>query len=194
LAVSVFSDTVLAEADVFNPKRAAAEREATALEQKHQAAKQMLAEARADVVQADHKASMVLAALGIGFAAVLGGQLAGRFDSSSLTDVGQGVWWVGVGIAVLAVGAAALAVWPRFSTKDHPQFGITYWGHAARHKCLPDLVDAFAKSDTTSPQRTLHQFWRVSRLLRWKYWLVRLALVLASAAGLLLGAATIVIR
>ncbi len=179
---------------MFNPKRAAAEREAALLEQKHQAAKQMLAEARADVVQADHKASMVLAALGIGFAAVLGGQLAGTFDSSSLTDFGQWVWWVGVVLAILAVAASALAVWPRFTTKDHPQFGVMYWGHAARYKCLPDLVEAFKNSDTTSPQRTLHQFWRLSRLLLLKYSLVRISLILAGASGLALGAATIVIR
>lgn len=179
---------------MFNPRREALRREATLLEQKHQAAKQMLAEARADVVQADHKASMVLAALGIGFAAVLGGQLAGKFDSSSLSDLGQWVWWVGVVLAILAVAASALAVWPRFTTKDHPQFGVMYWGHAARHKCLPDLVEAFASSDTTSPQRTLHQFWRLSRLLLLKYWLVRMSLVLAGAAGLGLGAATIIIR
>lgn len=178
---------------MFNVRRAALEREAALLEQKHQAARQMLAEARADVVQADHKASIVLAALGIGFAAVLGGQLAGSFDSSSLSDSGQLTWWIGVTLAVLAVAASALAVWPRFSSKDHPEFGVMYWGHAARHKRLPDLIDAFTNSDTTSPQRTLHQLWRVSRLLRWKYSLVRLALILAGTAGLALGAATIVI-
>lgn len=97
-------------------------------------------------------------------------------------------------LAILAVAASALAVWPRFNTRDHPQFGVTYWGHAARHKCLPDLVEAFTKSDSTSPQRTLHQFWRLSRLLLLKYWLVRLSLILAGASGLALGAATIVIR
>jgi hypothetical protein len=37
----------------------------------------MLAEARADVVHADQKASVVLGVLGVGYAAVLGGQLAG---------------------------------------------------------------------------------------------------------------------
>src|SRR5664279_417920 len=72
-------------------------------------AQRMLEEARADVIHADQKASVLLAALGIGFGAVLGGQLADGWDSSSLSRGGQSVWWAGVVVAVLS---SPYLLWP----------------------------------------------------------------------------------
>lgn len=48
----------------------------------HEMGQRMFEEARADVTHADQKASVLLAALGIGFGAVLGGQLSAGWDSS----------------------------------------------------------------------------------------------------------------
>lgn len=157
-------------------------------------AEAMLSEARADVVHADQKASVLLVALGVGFSAVLGGQLAGDFDSSAFTICGQWVWWIGVALAVTAVSAAALAVWPRYRLDDRPQFGITYWGHVASFKSLESLETALKDQDRDDARRVAHQLWRLSKLVLLKYRLVRAGLILGSAAGLALAIAAIVIR
>lgn len=159
-----------------------------------EAVRQMLAEARDDVKHADQKASVILAALGIGFGAVLGSQLAGSFDSGILSCAGQIVWWAGVLVAVASVAVAAFAVWPRYNLEDSPQHGITYWGHIAAFKELSDFEKALEHADTTSEHRTNHQLWRLSRLVLLKYRLVRTALTLGAVSALALGAAAIVIR
>lgn len=160
----------------------------------HEAARQMLAEARDDVQHADQKASLILAALGIGFGAVLGGQLAGDFDSGKFSTFGQVVWWIGVVLAIGAVALAVLAVWPRYTLDDSPQYGITYWGHVAAFKTLDDFEEALDDADVSSRRRTDHQLWRLSRLVLMKYRLVRAALVFGGLSAMGLGVAAIVIR
>lgn len=159
-----------------------------------EAAREMLAEAREDVKHADQKASVILAALGIGFGAVLGGQLAGNFDSGSFSCAGQVVWWAGVLLAVGSVALAVLAVWPRYKLDDSPQFGMTYWGHVAAFRDLREFEGALGDADTTSVRRTNHQLWRLSRLVLLKYRFVRAALILGAVSALALGTAAIVIR
>lgn len=152
----------------------------------------MLAEARADVVFADQKASMILAALGIGFGAVLAGLIAGDWRPSQLAGAGEALWWVGAVAAIASLGCAAAAVWPRYSTKEAPQ-EISYWGHVAAFASVETFAAALDKTPVDRIHRTRHQLWRLSRIVRRKYRLVRASLsltgiavvffLLASAAG-----------
>jgi hypothetical protein len=157
-------------------------------------AQRMLDEARADVVHADQKSSVLLAALGIGFGAVLGGQLSGGWDSSCLSAGSEILWWVGVAGAVLSVVASAFAVWPRYKIDDQPKYGVTYWGHAGAFDSPKALQKALERQDVTDMARTSHQLWSLSRVVLKKYRFVRLALVLAGASGLMLGLAAVVLR
>lgn len=152
----------------------------------------LLAEARDDVQHADQKASLLLAALGIGFGAVIGGQLSSSWDSSSLSTLGQFAFWVGVAAAVGSVAACAWAIWPRYVLTDEAEFGVTYWGHVAAYDNLDHLHEALAV--TFSPQRrTEHQLWRISRLVLAKYRCVRVALIAAAFAGVILFFALVVL-
>lgn len=155
---------------------------------------QMLSETRDDVQHADQKASVLLATLGIGFAAVIGGQLAGNFDSSSFSPCGQIFWWAGVVAAISSVALSALALWPRYRLDDRPKYGITYWGHIAAFKTLEDFDSAFSEQGEPTNRRGQHQLWRLSKLVLTKYRLLRLAIVCGGAAGLLLALGSIVIR
>lgn len=159
-----------------------------------QVAEQMLAEARDDVKHADQKASVLLAALGIGFGAVVAGQIEAGWDSATLTPHGQVLFWIGVVAAIVSVGSCALAVWPRYSVDDSPLYGITYWGHVAAFKRLSELEDALDEQDGPDERRTRHQLWRVSKLVLVKYRYVRCALAAGAASGLLLCFATVVVR
>jgi hypothetical protein len=158
------------------------------------AMEQMLAEARDDIKHADQKASVLLAALGIGFAAVVGGQLSAGWDSASLSHFAQLIFWLGVVFAVASVAASGLAVWPRYTLDDSPQHGITYWGHIAAFERLAELEKVLDAQAETSKRRTTHQLWRASQLVLKKYRYVRMALVFGAIAGALLGLATVVIR
>lgn len=142
----------------------------------------MLAETRAEVAVADHKASMVFAASGIGLSAVLGGVLAGSWQPSSLTGVWELVWWVGAVLAVTAVASSALAVWPRYRTSD-PAVGFYYWGDVARCGSCDAFVDAFREESASQTDRTLRQLWTLSRIVDRKYFYVRAAFVLLAASA-----------
>jgi len=160
----------------------------------YEMAQRMLEEAREDVKHADQKASVLLAALGIGFGAVVGGQLTAGWDSSSLSACGQVVWWSGVVVAILAVAVSALAVWPRYKLDDRPKYGVTYWGHAAAFEDPHQLQAALDEQEVTSMARVSHQLWSLSRVVLKKYRFVRAALVLAGSSGLLLAIAAIIVR
>ena len=155
---------------------------------------QMLSEAREDVTRADQKASVLLAALGIGFAAVLGGQLAGHFDSSKLSPYGQIFWWAGVIAAVASVVLAAISLWPRYKLNDRPEHGITYWGHIAAFKTLQEFEASLEDQGPATNARGRHQLWRLSRLVLLKYRLLRASIICTGGAGFLLGLASTIIR
>jgi hypothetical protein len=150
----------------------------------------MLAEARAEVAQADHKATLVLSVLGIGFGAILGGVLAGSWKPSLYHAPGEGLWWVGAIAALASVVCSAIAVWPRYSTNDTGD-GIFYWGHVATFSTFDKFSTALAQQPASNVDRTRHQLYRLSRIVRRKYRLVRAAMTLAGGAGLLFALAAL---
>lgn len=155
---------------------------------------QMLVEARAEVSQADQKASILLAALGIGFGVILAAQLERKWDAVTyLSPTGASLWWIGAVSAGLSVAAAALAIWPRFTGKDVRK-GVTYWGHVATFRNVQALSVALDGQAIQTRARTRHQLLRLAKLVRLKYSLVRVALALAALAGALLAVAAIVVR
>lgn len=69
----------------------------------------------------------------------------------------------------------AIAVWPRFTTRDEDEL-VTYWGHVARYSKL-DEFEAALEASPVDRARTRHQLWRLARIVRAKYCCVRWALV-----------------
>jgi hypothetical protein len=149
---------------------------ASAVEQK------MLDETRAEVGIADHKSSMVLAALGIGFGALLGALLANDWRPSTLEGASEVAWWVAAAFSLGAVVCAGAAVWPRYTKADVSK-GIYYWGHVATYNTLSEFETAMGQHPPAQGDRTRHQLWRLSKIVDRKYTLVRAALVLAALAA-----------
>lgn len=141
----------------------------------------ILAEARNEVGAADHKASMVLAVLGIGFGALLAGLLARDWSPAELEPFGRVVWTVGALLAGGSVAAAACAVWPRF-TVPPPSAHVYYWGHVAAFASRDDLDETLDAHPPTLPARTRHQLYELSRIVARKYHWVRVAMRLAGAS------------
>jgi hypothetical protein len=146
--------------------------------------RRMLDEARTEVGIADHKASMVLAAIGVAFGAVLGGLLANDWRPSKLEGFGKPLWWVAAVMVLSAVSAAGLAVWPRYS-KASTSAGVHYWGHVVTFASEGELFDALDRQPPDDLARTRHQLWHMSRVVDRKYRCVRWALGLSAIASLL---------
>ncbi|WP_413230926.1 Pycsar system effector family protein [Occultella kanbiaonis] len=143
----------------------------------------MLAEARAEVGTADAKASILLAALGVGFGALIAGLLAGDWEPADLEGLAEALWWIGAGFATASIVCAALAVWPRYVRSDASN-GVHYWGHAATYKRLEDLACVLdSSSHEDGRQRTRHQLWALSKIVSRKYTFVRSAIVTAGVAS-----------
>ena len=141
----------------------------------------MLAEARVEVSYADHKASMVLTALGIGFGAVTGGLLAGDWKPSDQGG-GEFAWWVGAILALLSVVIAAAAVWPRYPRRGKSS-ELFYWRDVASLATYEDFVKQIGGRPPSDPSRTQHQLWELSKIVATKYRLIRAAFVAAGLAG-----------
>jgi hypothetical protein len=141
----------------------------------------MLTETRAEVSIADHKASLVLAGLGVGFGAALGGLLAGDWSPDHLNGFARTVWWLAAAAAIASILCAAAAVWPRFKTSDVDD-GILYWGHNATFESFDAWTARLDEQDHTPQDRDRRQLWELSRIVKPKYTLVRWALSLSGAA------------
>jgi hypothetical protein len=159
-----------------------------------QRAQQMLEHARDDVKHADQKASLLFAVLGVGFGAIVGGQLSGGWSYASLPPKVQICLFIGGLAASLAVVAAGLAVWPRYRTNDRPTYGVTYWGHIASLGTPADVKVALEQPDETDGTAAYHQLWSLSRLVLKKYFYVRTALLLAALSGVILALGSFVLR
>jgi hypothetical protein len=135
----------------------------------------MLAETRTEVGYADNKASFVLAALGIGFGAIIGSLLGTDWKAPN-EGIGEVAWWVGACMAVLSVALAGAAVWPR-STRRRGRDDIYYWADVARLPTAADLAQQLNCSPPISKDRTRDQLWQLSKIVASKYSLIRGALV-----------------
>lgn len=142
----------------------------------------ILAEARNEVGAADHKASMVLAVLGIGFGALLAGLIAREWSPAELSGAGRVVWALGALLAAGSVAAAASAVWPRF-TVPAPPVEIYYWGHVAAFDSRAALDATLETHPPGLPGRTRHQLFELSRIVARKYHWVRVAMRMAGASA-----------
>lgn len=145
---------------------------------------EMLAETRAEVGVADHKASLVLAGVGIGFGALLGGLLAGDWSPERLDGAARVAWWLGAGAVIGAVGSAGSAVWPRFKTSDANE-GIFYWGHCVKYKSFDAWTARLDEQDSSKRDRSRYQLWSLSHIVYKKYVSVQWSLGLAGVASLL---------
>lgn len=155
----------------------------------------MLDETREDARNADQKASVLLAAFGIGFGALLASQLqTDGWRPTSLSPAGGVLYTLGLVSAGIAVAAAGAAIWPRYQLDVSPRHGISYWGHVAAFRSLSDLDEALKRTPSRDALRTRHQLWQLSRLVLKKYRLIRISLSVAVLAAAFLALATIFIH
>lgn len=156
--------------------------------EEHDLAKLLLSETREELTRADGKASLLLAALGIGLSAILGAILAGSWTPFVLLRPYEAIWWAGSAFAGVSLLCLCLAIFPKIAHKSGTG-AITYFGDVAKLKTVSELSAALKKSVTDPPERTVVQLHVLARLVERKYGFIRAGLIaLGFAIGLTLGA------
>jgi len=133
---------------------------------------QMLQEARSDVQAADQKASILLAAAGIGIGALLGGLLSGEWNPALLGCAASVLWWYGATSLAIAVVSAGAAVWPRIG-RGRLEDPVYYWGQVATYPNLEILNAALDVFPPDPVSRTRHQLFNLSKIVSRKYRLIQ---------------------
>jgi len=148
----------------------------------------LLADTRDELNRADSKASLLLAAIGVVIAALIGG-LAGRKWTPMTLDTGaQALWWVGTAAAAAGVFWIAASVYPRIHQPKTPHPGLpAYYGDVAAYHDIDAFRDAIDQAPEAR-ERLINQTYVVSKIVQWKYVLLRrglLSILLAIVACIL---------
>ena len=152
---------------------------------------QLLMEAREEVLHADSKASIILAGLGVGVGAILGGIIASDWEPSDLSNRFEWIWWVGVLALAFAVVTSAASVWPRFRPQDKGSGAVYFWGDTRDIKGSSELLNSLEKKPLDMSARNADQFLALSEIVITKYTLIRRALLSAGAGATLCAIAVI---
>jgi MFS family permease len=150
-------------------------------EDEHELAKLLLSESREELTRADGKASLLLAALGIGLSAILGSILAGDWTPFVLRRPWELIWWLGAGFAGIALVGLCVAVWPRVTHKSGGS-GVTYFGEAATFATVAELTAALKRTETDPVKRTVLQLHVIAKRADHKYAAIRVSLLAVGLA------------
>ena len=162
-------------------------------EGEHELAKVLLSESREELTRADGKASLLLAALGIGVSAILAAILAGSWSPFKLAEPYQSLWWAGSFFAGVSFGCLCLAVYPRV-THGSASRGVTYFGDVAGLGTVDELRSALKRSETDPAERSVTQLHVIARIADRKYRFIRWGLKALAVAIVLTVAAVLLAR
>lgn len=152
----------------------------------------LLAAAREEVRQADAKASLLLAGAGVALGAVLSAALAGRVYAKPVADVVAWLWWAGLCTAVAGVILLGWAVYPRTRRiSAAPSHLVAYFGDVVDQP-RATLEDRIVRTLRSPAASVVDQLYEVAQIAAVKYALIRRALCLFGAAGILYTAALLV--
>lgn len=145
----------------------------------------LLAECREEVDRADKKASILLAATGVGIGALLAGLIAGKWSPFQLKDAIQWLWWTGVAATAGGLWYLACAVYPRTRRRgvDKPE-SVAYFGDVLAFPTTAELTSAIAHSSEVSLTRLADQVRQVSLIVDRKYAYIRRAMWLLFSAAI----------
>jgi hypothetical protein len=150
----------------------------------------LLSQAREELIRADGKASLLLAAAGIAISAVAGAGLNGAWGPSYLDLGGQWVWWIGVVLEAAGMVRLGQAVYPR-TRRRGPTTLLGYYADVAR--ISPDELDKALQLDLAAKRALiLDQLGAISVIVVNKYRYVAQGMWLIASGVLAWGLAAIV--
>jgi hypothetical protein len=148
----------------------------------HALSAKLLSETREELIRADTKAQILLAATGVVISVVLGGVLAGDWSPSTLGCGAEIIWWLGSIAAAVGIVSLIVAIFPRLKPLSSGR--VTYFEDVRRYEKCEDLVRDL-KVEAGRGDRDADQLLNLSRIAHRKYRAVQVAVIaLGSAAAL----------
>lgn len=158
-----------------------------------EAAVRLLDDLRSEIARADHKASVLVAALGM-TAGVISALLAGRgWSPGALSPPGEITWWSGTSALGLALSALLLAVLPRYArSRWAPGAPLSYFGDIQRAVRQGRLAQALAESELAPAASLMAALTENSRIAARKHQWIRTGLLAYCAGAVLLPASLLI--
>ncbi|MFB7937756.1 Pycsar system effector family protein [Streptomyces sp. NPDC056049] len=152
----------------------------------------LLIETREELVKADQKANLLLAAMGVAMAALVGAFASAKINPLDFVKIGQITFWVGCALAIAALEAFARAVFPKLGSGMAGR--MYYFGDVAKNDpSLSSVMSLIAQANIA--ERDIQQFTVLAASVVRKYAHIRRGIVCAVVAvpilfaGSLLGVA-----
>lgn len=168
--------------------------ENAAEERTHAYALAMLVDSREELVRADQKAAILLAAGGVLVGALLASLLPGEAPPEGLGALTRLLWWGGSALALAGVGCFGWAVFPRTRGIGGRSEVVGYYGDVAAYRNNAALRRALEVSASRELDRLVSQLSEVSRIVVYKYQLLRAGIVLFGVSVLCHAAVLVVLR
>jgi hypothetical protein len=152
----------------------------------------VLLETREELVRADSKASLLLAATGVAVGAVSTAVLAGSWSPNSLTPLGAHLWWIGVVAVTVGIAALGYSVLPR-TKRSGPATGPILGYYADMANLTPnELASLVRAAGDKLDDRLVDQLRQISKIVVRKYRGIRVALWSLAIAALLCAISSVV--
>lgn len=155
-------------------------------------AERILTETREELVRADGKASLLLAASGVVLGVALAAVVNGKWEPGDLASGATVVFAAGAGLYLVAICALGYAVWPRIRREDETR-PADYFGDIINYK-RPEHRPALRKAlerGAENPERAISQLVTISVIVWKKYVGIRVALRLFTVSLLLCAGAVL---
>lgn len=149
----------------------------------------LLAETREELVRADGKAQILLAATGVVIGVVAGGIVAGDWKPGDLACGAELLWWIGAGSAAVGVLALVYAIWPRVGTGASDR--ARYFADVRVHGDCDSLIPVLEK-EAQRENRDAEQLFSIASIVGKKYAAVKMAIIALALAVVLTAFAAIV--
>lgn len=153
--------------------------------------RELLTATREELVRADNKASLLLAAAGVAVGATVAGLISRDWSPFTLENRIEWLWWLGAGSAVYGLWCLGSAVYPRTRRRGAAPGVIAYFEDVNAYAGRPraELVAALDRTAEREQDRWIDQLVQVSDIARLKYnrlaqamWALPIAAVLCTAS------------
>lgn len=151
-----------------------------------QYAMSLLSEARDELTRADLKASILLAASGVGASSILAGMISSTWSPLLLRTPWNLIWILGACLGLAGIGALAWAIYPRTSRGRDDEGQLFYFRQAAGVRSVEELTAELRKSSLDAFRRSADQLWRVSQVVSSKYRGVRVGIWLLIVGSIMM--------
>lgn len=146
----------------------------------------LLTETREELIRADNKAAILLAAAGIVSGATISAVLAGQWTPYDLPPMLLCCWWLACLLFVYAIFALGSALFPSIERHGNKPKFIGYFGDVVAAFEHGDLEAALERTQRDLLDRNLDQLLQISRIVVRKYLRIRRALQALAGSLLLL--------